>query len=59
MSIQSKKNIMLLLEKEIASLEEKVKKGFPNAFIEELWKRKLNNLMKAYLELALYQSIKL
>jgi len=50
---------MLLLEKEIASLEEKVKKGFPNAFIEELWKRKLNNLMKAYLELALYQSIKL
>lgn len=59
MSIQSKKNIMLVLEKEISKIEEQIKKGFSNPFIGELMQRKLNNLMKAYLELALYQSIKL
>ena len=59
MSIQSKKNIMLLLEKEISKIEESIKKGFSNPFIAELATRKLNNLMKAYLEIALYQSIKL
>lgn len=51
MSINSKKNILVVLEREIKKTEKEIGKGINNAWLLNLTQRKLFNLQKAYIEI--------